>query len=817
MKLNRRNFSLLAALILILPVVGFNQCSNSHPGIIKPINTAFIAHNTKTLPELAELTMAAPDVISLKIEAVWIEHGEQVPYAKQEGDEIIPQYQHRFIRRNGESIGCLAGKDDNIMLTVDKVYGDTLNTDLADLPDTYSISLSGNTNETKPIAVYRKSKPVNCTRPPAPFATGMEHHILLKLEKPLEKGKNYTINVQKGILSNDIITFTYDPTKQFSEAVHVNQVGFRPDDPVKLAFLSFWMGNGGNLSYPEGTTFHLLDQANGKVVFSGKSKLSKKADDPSSLTFSDIHELDFSSFAQPGIYTVMVEGIGNSFPFPVKEDAWKEAFIKTMRGLYFQRSGIALGPPHTDFIRPRGFHPEDGVKIYTSEPRREGEDPSIRILPPDLQALVDSYAGKDRFARWVADLTNQEHPYAWGGYMDAGDWDRRADHALMPLMMFDLEEMFSSTFSTWKFNVHNENQNLSDLVNEALWGIDFQRRMQQEDGSVYAAIESGEHPRRGENSWQETLPVFAYSRSTGSAYNYASVGARAALWLTKNNQAGEAAGYKESVLKAWEWAEKQPQAQQSDNMRGRGGSADARCLAAAELFRLTGDKKFHEVFLATTRFKEASSPFYSSPMGPNGDAQGQAGWTYFRAEQAGKNQEVMANIQNAMIRDADRISENCRNNDFKWAGAPQRPIRWGALSMPESHAVCRAHFVTGNDKYLEAIVLSALTGAGANPLNISYVTGVGSRWPQHPLHEDSRNTRQPLYEGITLGGPMEPRSDYKTPTSPRYESRLYPEVKQWPSTEAYYDVFNIAPMNEYTVHQTMLPTSFVWGYLAGRE
>jgi endoglucanase len=64
---------------------------------------------------------------------------------------------------------------------------------------------------------------------------------------------------------------------------------------------------------------------------------------------------------------------------------------------------------------------------------------------------------------------------------------------------------------------------------------------------------------------------------------------------------------------------------------------------------------------------------------------------------------------------------------------------------------------------------------------------------------------------------MEPRSDYKTPTSPRYESRLYPEVKQWPSTEAYYDVFNIAPMNEYTVHQTMLPTSFVWGYLAGRE
>jgi endoglucanase len=804
---------LLFTLIIIL-LMGSNQCSKSQSGIIKPIHTTFVDHSDKTLPEIVETTMAASNVILLKIEAVWIEHGEQVPFSMQEGDEIIHQYQQRFIRRNGESIGCLVGKDDNIMLTVDKVYGDTLDTYLADLPDTYSISLSNNSTGIEPIAVYRKSKPVNCTRPPAPFTTGMEHYVMLKMEKPLEEGKSYTISVKEGLLARDEITFSYDPSKQFSEAVHLSQVGFRPDDPVKLAFLSFWMGNGGNLVYPEGTTFHLLDHASGEVVFSGKSKLAKKADDPTNLTFSDIHELDFSSFNKPGTYTVMVEGIGNSFPFPVKEDAWKEAFIKSMRGLYFQRSGIALGPPHTDFIRPRGFHPDDGVKIYTSEPRREGEDPSIRILPPDLKALVDSYKGKDRFARWVSDLTNQEHPYAWGGYMDAGDWDRRADHALMPLMMFDLEEMFSSTFSTWKFNVHNENQNLSDLINESLWGVDFQRRMQQEDGSVYAAIESGEHPRRGENSWQESLPIFAYSRSTGSAYNYVSVGARAALWFKKNNQAEVASGYRESVLKAWEWAEKQPQ--QGDNLRGR-GSSDARCLAAAELYRLTGDEKFHDVFLSLTRFKEATSPFYSSSMGPNGDAQGQAGWTYFRTEQPVKDPDIVANIQSAMIRDADRIAENCRINDFKWAGAPQRPVRWGALSMPESHVVCRAHFVTGDNKYLEAIVLSALTGAGANPLNISYVTGVGSRWPQHPLHEDSRNTRQPIYEGVTLGGPMEPRSDYKTPTSARFETRLYPALKEWPSTEAFYDVFNIAPMNEYTVHQTMLPTSFVWGYLAARK
>jgi endoglucanase len=806
---------LLFTLMIIL-LIGFNRCSNSRSGIIEPTRSSFIDHSARTLPEISEITMASPNVIMLKVEAVWIEHGEQVPYLRQEGDEIIPQFQHRFIRRNGVSIGCLVGKGDNIMLTVDRAYGDTLNTNLADLSDTYSVGLSNNATGIKPIAVYRKSKPVNCTRPPAPFTTGMEHYIMLELEKPLEEGQTYTINVKEGILSGDEISFTYDPSNQFSEAVHINQVGFRPDDPVKLAFLSFWMGNGGNLVYPEGTPFHLLDQVSGQVVFSGRSKLAKKADDPTNLSFSDIHELDFSSFNKPGTYTVMVEGIGNSFPFPVKEEVWKKAFIKSMRGLYFQRSGIALGPPHTDFIRPRGFHPADGVKVYTSEPRREDEDPSFRILPPELQTLVDSYTGKGRFASWVADLSNKEHPNAWGGYMDAGDWDRRADHALMPLMMFDLEEMFPTSFADLRFNVANENQNIPDLVNEALWGVDFLRRMQQEDGSVYAAIESGEHPRRGENSWQESLPVFAYSRTAGSAYNYVSVGSRAAQWFTKNNKPEVAKGYTESVLRAWNWAEQQREPQQAETERGRGG-ADARCLAAAELYRLTGEEKYHEIFLSTTRFNDASSPFYTSSMGPNGDAQGQAGWTYLRTDHSSKNMEVHTHIKNAMIRDADRISENCQNNDFKWARSPQLPIRWGALSMPESHAVCRAHYITGDEKYLHAIIHSVLTGAGANPLNLSYVTGVGNRWPQHPLHEDSRNTRQPLYEGITLGGPMEPRSDYKTPTSPRFEMRLYPDVKEWPSTEAFYDVFNIAPMNEYTVHQTMLPTSFVWGYLAARK
>ncbi len=76
---------------------------------------------------------------------------------------------------------------------------------------------------------------------------------------------------------------------------------------------------------------------------------------------------------------------------------------------------------------------------------------------------------------------------------------------------------------------------------------------------------------------------------------------------------------------------------------------------------------------------------------------------------------------------------------------------------------------------------------------------------------------QPLYEGVTIGGPIAPLSRNKHPNAARFERMLYPPAAQWPATESYYDVFSYVPRNDFTVHQTMLPTAFVWGYLAARK
>jgi endoglucanase len=773
-------------------------------------------------PVVTHVAMAAPDVIAVSIRAQSVERGKQVPYERQPGDEIITWRQHRYVRRGDARIGALVGSEGRIIQMPDRLCGGPLDTALADQVSTYSVASGAEGPAARPKAVYRKSKPVNCTRAPAKETSAMEHTVFLKLSDPLTAGRRYTVHVRPGLLSVDELAFDLDPSRLRSEAVHVNQVGFRPDDPVKLAFLSCWMGSGGNLAYPACLSFGIVDDETGDVVFSGKTTLAKAAAAEGNRTKAEVHEMDFSEFTASGVYRVSVEGVGCSFPFEIGDDVWQKAFIKSMRGLYCQRSGVALGPPHTDFVRPRGFHPKDGVKVYVSEPHTPGEDETLRELPRELQTLIDSFEpGQGRFRQWMDDLTSQTLPNAWGGYMDAGDWDRRADHALMPLTLFDLAEMFPETFAQWKFNIPDSQDGLPDLINEALWEVDFLKRMQQDDGSVFGAIESGAHPRRGEASWQESLPVFAYARTAVVAYNYAAVASQAALWFQSNGHPQKAQEYRKSVVRAFDWAEQQPGEPTPDRPGQRvsrsGTREDARCLAAAELFRLTGDEQWHKIFLQTTRFQEAQAPFMTSHLGHVNDPQGMAAWTYLRTQHAGVDHGIQRNMRGALLRDADRDVRFTEQTEFHWTGGPGREIAWGALSKPESQTVVRAHFLTGDEKYLRAIVLSALSGAGANPVNMCYVTGVGTYWPQHPLHEDAYVTGQRLYEGVTIGGPIDPTNRRKHPNAARFEKMLYPPAAQWPATESYLDVFSYVPMNEFTVHQTMLPTSFVWGYLAARR
>ena len=62
----------------------------------------------------------------------------------------------------------------------------------------------------------------------------------------------------------------------------MTQIGYRPDDPMKRAYLSLWMGTGSAVSY-EVDTFELLDAGSHDAVYRGEIRLGFAKDRQESI------------------------------------------------------------------------------------------------------------------------------------------------------------------------------------------------------------------------------------------------------------------------------------------------------------------------------------------------------------------------------------------------------------------------------------------------------------------------------------------------------------------------------------------------------
>jgi endoglucanase len=146
-------------------------------------------------------------------------------------------------------------------------------------------------------------------------------------------------------------------------------VGFTPQAQQKFAYLSAWLGDKGALTNHRWAqkSFHLVDTASGKIVFSGRPTLRRRLSDGAEggqtdetvpYAGTDTWQCDFSTFRKPGKYVLTVDGIGCSFAFRIHGDVYRDAFITTLRGLYHQRCGVAREAKHTRWTRAACHRPE---------------------------------------------------------------------------------------------------------------------------------------------------------------------------------------------------------------------------------------------------------------------------------------------------------------------------------------------------------------------------------------------------------------------------------------------------------------------------
>ncbi|MGK7911810.1 MAG: glycoside hydrolase family 9 protein [Synechococcus sp.] len=761
--------------------------------------------------------IVSPSIVAIEIDPPPISYAQQVPYQPSPLDRTVTERQHNWVMRGPNAIGSLVGPNQDILYPFERYTPSTLDADWLDKPNSYRLT-SGDSPDTQsqnsqisiaPTHVYRKTKPVDMARVGKNRYLHPQHHTLyLQLPSSLDSDRSYTIHFDDQ--AQDIypsISFQYQPNSQPSEAVHVSQIGFRPDDPVKVGFLSTWMGTGGGLSYSEGLPFTLIDTNTDEHIYSGASTLrqlrnSAPVNQPKALT--DVYQLDFSPVTRPGTYRLCVDTIGCSMPFEIGDRTWLDAFYTSVRGFYHQRSGIALGPPYTDVIRPRPFHPDDGLQVFQSTTPLMDTKNGINAKGTDPNNFTNLVRGK------TDDIVSN----AWGGYFDAGDWDRRIQHLDVASGLLELLEQFPESLATLSLNVPESGNTLPDVLDEALWGIDFFKRLQAEDGGIRGGIESEAHPRRGEASWQESLTVMAYAPGPWSSYIYAGVTARAAR-LMQQYAPNRVEDYRQSAWQAMNYAEQRHQQGIEALDAPRVVIEAERALAALEFYQLTADPSWHALFL------EALADAENNPARDfrSGRALRNLAFVYARLPDNRVDVAVQKRLRDGIVRHADRVAKYGSQTDYGWTQLdPGVKVGWsGGLGSPKVTTLLRAYSLTDNPEYLRSAVLACQFSAGANPANTTFTTGLGLRHPQHPLSVDPRIMGKSPPPGITVYGPIDPRSYGNYWMFDVFQDQATPPARQWPAVETYFDVYRIPAVNEFTVMQSMLDATYAWGYLGARD
>lgn len=797
-------------------------------------------------PQVRDVGMVAPNVIALVVDARYPQGFPYEPYETQPGDRVrltgyeIPlalaeasgvapwvsdgqreQGRTRLFRevvRGDQVLGWLAGPEGRLLHRAQRMLGEPLAGERATDPASYRV-VGGDGREMRPRAVHHKAHPDRrAITGTWRIEYSTRHYLYLELPEPLPPGGSYRVvfaDSGEGMPEGEV-AFRFDAQRLVSEAIHVNLVGYHPAQREKYARLSLWMGTGGGLRYPETLPFQIVDQDTAEVVFQGRTTQISTPEDaeyirhargqaiPSNTHKAWVHALDFSALERPGNYRVVVPGIGASLPFRIAGDVFAEATAYKMLGLLHLRSGIELKPPLTDANLPRAFHPDDGrIAHRVDEERFFAAEPGAGSNP--FQALQAGI----RLDTQVADGI-------WGGWHDANDFDRslhpqqhnRAVHAM--LLLYELHPEFYRA-QAFRLPENEANNAIPDILDEALWCLDLFRRLQQEDGGVPSALESIEHPRAGEVSWTDSLPLTLMPPTGNSAYRYAAVAAMAAR-LLEPFDAELAGSYRDSALRAAAWGDRHGAERNFGTPWESSENAllGARLFAEVELYRLTGDDSWRRRFEAQARPGLADG---SLAVANRYIVRATASYAMSERPIDGELRdtivEAIANHARSLIGPGlETAFPTVRSRGFGYAGWTITPFCTAGTS---SDSLYYAHILTGEDEFLDAMLRQMQFGMGLNPLNLSATSGLGARWwvpggwktlahGAEAMVPFGFSARQVLTGDSSRWG---------TP----FQRAVVPEIAAWPDTQL---LFNVGPnsMIEQVVN-AMSARLFYAGHLAG--
>jgi len=697
-------------------------------------------------------------------------------------------------------------------------FGKALDVDMAQRIKSWKLSsdedLTYGTKGKQPLEVHRKSKVWETTHD---WKYAHRHTLYLKLPEPLKQGISYTLNIHKKTRSDTReAEFIFDVYHQLSEALHVNMVAYEAEAPLKSADLYAWMGDGGERDYSEfeGQPLWLYNTQNGEKHQVGKVSFWMKNDvktenQERNLVGSDVWNADFSEFTQPGSYRLVIEGIGCSRDFDIKQGAYEEPFGYSVRGYYYMRIGEDSLGVHGQKMTPVPRRPlfimdqdPDDFVIYLSE--LHPFMPLWREIPGDTWD-EPHFRPAESSKFWEMRLPgNPTNPKARGGHSDALDWDRHLAHVsniydqLLPYIIT------GGALDNDDLNIAESGNGIPDLLDEARNEVDFFLSLKTEHGYGHGLT----------NPSAERNIMFQAGATTMAAWANAANCAMMAEAFRISGHDQLKKFYTREAVEAFEFAGKQDQLQLDDrqgigdwSMRGR----DFRMMAAAYLYNLTGERKWEDIILEESALKDPEALVEDRRRGD----QTHATAAYLFTPRQVRHPQLHANMRAAIMRQAKE--NNVKHLERRPSRRTSAGVWW---QTPHNlHMTVLAHALSqapGDKELFEKTMIAECDwGLGRNPSNMVEMTGLGERHVVN-CYTSGRNDGTPgLHPGQTPYHNLGAWGGTHNGSHPEWHTeKCYPAWEEgWPHQEGHFNSRYTWANSEFTPRQTMRGKMLVYAYL----
>ncbi|HSQ61582.1 MAG TPA: glycoside hydrolase family 9 protein [Polyangiaceae bacterium] len=608
---------------------------------------------------------------------------------------------------------------------------------------------------TVPVAqVGFKRRPLYA--PMSHYELRIQNDLYLVLASPVQDGATVTVDDASATIWSQPSPFVAvaDPAR-FSPAIHVDQSGYEAS-LSKHAFVGHYLGSLGELDVAA-QSFSLVDMTTGKAVFSGP--LKPRVDQGFAFSppqYQRVFDADFSAFQTAGEYQLQVPGFGASYPFFITGGV-AMAFARTYaQGMYNQRCGMAKTLPFTRF--PDGADHVAPAYVPTGD---VAYAPAAALLASNAQVSTGQTAPE------LTSFTNGLYPYvasgtidASGGHHDAGDYSKYLMDSgfLIHTLVFAADD-FPGVADLDNLGIPESGDGKSDVLQEAKWEADFAAKMQDQDGLFYylvypkaRAYENDVLPSQGD-------PQIVWPKNT-----YASAAATAALAEIassprfKQQFPADAARYLQIAKNGWAALQK------AVSTYGREGSYqfiyqddaylhdDMMAWAAAALFVATGDASY-QAALEQWYPDPADASTYHWGWWSMWRGFGNAARTYAFAARSGRLQA--SQLDAAYLAKCEAEIAKAGDDDVKWAAdsaygtsLPGPTKAYGQagwyFSGTQAFDLAVANALAPKPEYTDAILTNLGYEGGANPVNVSYLSGLGWQRPREMVSQFFQNDRHRL-------------------------------------------------------------------------